>query len=84
MVYKNKLRYRVFLCLSLSQVEVYQSDFNAEREARENLAGEKERLAEDLRHLQRRNQQLLDELEAYQQNQFEQIRRTATVPTAPV
>jgi len=67
-----------------AQVEVYQSDFNAEREARENLAGEKERLAEDLRHLQRRNQQLLDELEAYQQNQFEQLRRTAIVPTVPV
>ncbi|KAJ9577382.1 hypothetical protein L9F63_006062, partial [Diploptera punctata] len=58
-----------------AQVEVYQSDFNAEREARENLAGEKERLAEDLRHLQRRNQQLLDDLDAYQQNQFEQIQR---------
>ncbi|PSN31802.1 hypothetical protein C0J52_22316 [Blattella germanica] len=56
-----------------AQVEVYQSDFNAEREARENLAGEKERLAEDLRDLQRRNQQLLDDLEAYQQNQFEQL-----------
>jgi len=65
------------------QVEVYQSDFNAEREARENLAGEKERLAEDLRHLQRRNQQLLDELEAYQQNQFEQMQRQTPPHTAP-
>ncbi|KAK7792290.1 hypothetical protein R5R35_004867 [Gryllus longicercus] len=59
-----------------AQVEVYQSDFNAEREARQNLAGEKERLAEDLRHLQRRNQQLLDEMEAYQRNQFDQGRNT--------
>ncbi|XP_069682228.1 optineurin-like isoform X2 [Periplaneta americana] len=69
-----------------AQVEVYQSDFNAEREARENLAGEKERLAEDLRHLQRRNQQLLDELEAYQQRQFEEIQRqvpATTVASAP-
>jgi hypothetical protein len=69
------------------QVEVYQSDFNAEREARENLAGEKERLAEDLRHLQRRNQQLLDELEAYQQNQFEQMQKQAppsTIASAPM
>jgi hypothetical protein len=70
--------------VSPHQVEVYQSDFNAEREARENLAGEKERLAEDLRHLQRRNQQLLDELEAYQQNQFQQMQRTPIIPTAPV
>ncbi|XP_021932009.1 optineurin isoform X2 [Zootermopsis nevadensis] len=65
-----------------AQVEVYQSDFNAEREARENLAGEKERLAEDLRHLQCRNQQLLDELEMYQQTQFEQMQRQG-VPSAP-
>ncbi|PNF21827.1 hypothetical protein B7P43_G08459 [Cryptotermes secundus] len=70
-----------------AQVEVYQSDFNAEREARENLAGEKERLAEDLRHLQRRNQQLLDELEAYQQNQYEQMQKhapPALVASAPI
>ncbi|CAG2061371.1 unnamed protein product, partial [Timema podura] len=49
------------------QVEVYQSDFNAEREARERLVGEKDQLAEDLRHLQRRNQQLIDDLSKYQQ-----------------
>ncbi len=30
------------------QVEVYQSDFNAEREARERIAGEKADLAEQL------------------------------------
>nr|CAD7445991.1 unnamed protein product [Timema bartmani] len=48
-------------------VEVYQSDFNAEREARERLVGEKDQLAEDLRHLQRRNQQLIDDLSKYQQ-----------------
>jgi hypothetical protein len=69
------------------QVEVYQSDFNAEREARQNLAGEKERLAEDLRHLQHRNQQLLDELEAYQLNHFEQMQKQAPpamVASAPL
>ena len=31
------------------QVEVYQSDFNAEREARERIAGEKADLEEQLR-----------------------------------
>nr|CAD7395098.1 unnamed protein product [Timema poppensis] len=49
------------------KVEVYQSDFNAEREARARLVGEKDQLAEDLRHLQRRNQQLIDDLSKYQQ-----------------
>nr|CAD7411955.1 unnamed protein product [Timema cristinae] len=51
----------------LWSVEVYQSDFNAEREARARLVGEKDQLAEDLRHLQRRNQQLIDDLSKYQQ-----------------
>lgn len=62
-----------------AQVEVYQSDFNAEREARESLAGEKDRVAEDLRHLQRRNQQLLDDLESYQRAQFDVLQNTSNL-----
>ncbi|XP_049964693.1 optineurin isoform X1 [Schistocerca serialis cubense] len=46
-----------------AQAEVYQSDFIAEREARANLAGEKEKLAEDLRKLHRQNKELREELE---------------------
>ena len=42
---------------------MYQSDFNAEREAREKIVGEKESLAEDLRDLQMRNERLLKEIE---------------------
>lgn len=40
---------------------MYQSDFIAERECRERLAGEKEQLAEDLRRLHRRNRELQDQ-----------------------
>ena len=36
---------------SILQVEVYQSDFNAERQAREKIAGEKADLVEEIRRL---------------------------------
>ncbi|KAK7076018.1 hypothetical protein SK128_020008 [Halocaridina rubra] len=49
-----------------AQVEVYQGDFRAEREAREALATDREKLRDELRHLHTRNTQLVDELEAYQ------------------
>lgn len=57
-----------------AQVEVYQGDFRAEREAREALAADREKLREDLRHLQTRNTQLVDELETYQRRNFNQGR----------
>lgn len=40
---------------------MYRSDFIAERECRERLAGEKEQLAEDLRRLHRRYRELQDQ-----------------------
>ena len=40
----------------LVQVEVYQSDFNAEREARERIAGEKADLLEELNKLRQSGQ----------------------------
>ena len=39
-------------------MELYQTDFNAEREAREKLVGEKEEMAEQVRALQRRIKEL--------------------------
>ena len=38
---------------TLFQVEVYQSDFNAERQAREKIAGEKADLVEEIRRLKK-------------------------------
>ncbi|KAK8736239.1 hypothetical protein OTU49_004885 [Cherax quadricarinatus] len=55
-----------------AQVEVYQGDFRAEREAREALAADREKLRDELRHLQTRNIQLIDELEAYQRRHLHQ------------
>jgi len=48
------------------QVEVYQGDFRAEREAREALASERELLRDELKQLHARNTQLLDDLQATQ------------------
>lgn len=46
-----------------AQVEVYQSDFRAEREAREALASEREQLRDELKQLHARNTQLMDDLQ---------------------
>ncbi|KAF2346538.1 NF-kappa-B essential modulator NEMO CC2-LZ domain [Trinorchestia longiramus] len=54
------------LSILRAQVEVYQGDFRAEREAREALASEREQLRDEIRQLQHRNTQLLDELQASQ------------------
>ncbi|KAK4299465.1 hypothetical protein Pmani_028250 [Petrolisthes manimaculis] len=54
-----------------AQVEVYQADFRAEREAREALATDREKLRDEIRHLHTRNIQLVDELEAYQRRHFQ-------------
>ncbi|KAF4521305.1 hypothetical protein B566_EDAN002309 [Ephemera danica] len=48
-----------------AQAEVYKMDFNEERESREKLATEKEKIVDDLKTLQRRNQKLLEEVEEY-------------------
>lgn len=51
-----------------AQVEVYRSDFIAERDCRERLAGEKDQLAEDLRRLHRHNQELRQNIEERERN----------------
>jgi len=48
-----------------TQVEIYSKDFEMERVARQNLAGEKEKILTDLRLLQRRNQDLLENSRKY-------------------
>jgi len=47
-----------------AQVEVYQSDFNAERAAREKIAGEKADLEEEVQRIRQRQQQIADDIEA--------------------
>ncbi|KAG0712735.1 Optineurin [Chionoecetes opilio] len=65
-----------------AQVEVYQGDFRAEREGREAMATDREKLRDDLRHLQTRNTQLVDELEAYQRRNFNQGPGRGSRPTS--
>lgn len=46
------------------QLDVYKSDFEMERQARQDIANEREELLSDLKLLQRRNQQLIDEAQS--------------------
>lgn len=66
-----------------AQVEVYQGDFRAEREAREAIAADREKLRDDVRQLQTRNNQLLDELEAYQRRHHAQGRNSRATSEEP-
>uniref|UniRef100_U5EYK8 Putative nf-kappa-b essential modulator n=1 Tax=Corethrella appendiculata TaxID=1370023 RepID=U5EYK8_9DIPT len=45
------------------QVDVYKNDFEAERKSREKIAGENDKLSMDLKLLQRRNHELIAELQ---------------------
>ncbi|XP_055528798.1 NF-kappa-B essential modulator isoform X2 [Wyeomyia smithii] len=46
-----------------AQLDIYKTDFEAERSARAELASEKDRILNDLKLLQKRNQQLIDEVQ---------------------
>ena len=44
-------------------IQVYQSDFNAERSAREKIAGEKADLEEEVRKIRQRQQQIANDID---------------------
>lgn len=46
-----------------AQLDIYKVDFEAERSARGELASEKDRILADLKLLQKRNQQLIEEVQ---------------------
>lgn len=46
-----------------AQLDIYKVDFEAERSARAELASEKDQILSDLKLLQKRNQQLIDEIQ---------------------
>lgn len=52
--------FSLFSIFRTLQLEVYKTDFELERMARQEMAGQKQQLATDLQLLQRRNQSLLD------------------------
>lgn len=45
-------------------MEVYKDDFETERQARQDLAGEKDQILSDLQLLQKRNQALIEEAQS--------------------
>lgn len=47
----------------IAQLDVYKTDYEAEACARNSLMAEKNQIADDLQNLQRRNQQLIEEVE---------------------
>lgn len=57
-------------------MDVYKTDFEAEREAKEDVKREKNKIAEDLQHLHRRNQQLQEEIELLR----EQLQQYGSIP----
>ncbi len=57
------------------QAEVYKTDFEAERKAREKMAAERDRLKEETEQLQQRNQQLLTEMQDMSTTQVSELQR---------
>ncbi|XP_073953247.1 NF-kappa-B essential modulator kenny isoform X3 [Choristoneura fumiferana] len=54
-----------------AQLDLYKSDFEAEREAREKMAAEKENILTDLRTTQRRNQELIQHIQQFRRRRGE-------------
>uniref|UniRef100_A0A1Y1L1Y4 NF-kappa-B essential modulator NEMO CC2-LZ domain-containing protein n=1 Tax=Photinus pyralis TaxID=7054 RepID=A0A1Y1L1Y4_PHOPY len=67
------------------QLDIYKTDFEAEHHAKLNLGREKETIAEDLRNLQRRNQQLLEEVDRLRGSDYVHVVREehAAAPPTP-
>ncbi|KAL5014121.1 hypothetical protein ScPMuIL_008391 [Solemya velum] len=58
-----------------AQAEVFKIDFDAERQAREHLHAEKEKLVQEMHNLQIQNQQLLDEVEKLSKRQLVEMQQ---------
>lgn len=66
------------------QLEVYKSDFEAEQRVKNEVKAERDQLTDDLQHIQRRNQQLMEEIERIRGDNFVHVGREAfTAPSAP-
>ena len=64
----------VSTCLMYFKADQYKTDFEAENKARAAILQEKNKLTEDLMYLQRRNEQLLEEVEQLREG-FVPVRR---------
>lgn len=72
---------RVDLDVLRQQLDIYCRDFKIEQESRENLANEKDQLLSDLRELQKKNQELIQEAQKnYEEHTRQAMTGTGAVP----
>ncbi|KAH3819413.1 optineurin-like isoform X3 [Dreissena polymorpha] len=64
-----------------AQADVWKQDFDAERFARERQVEEKENLIQEMKNLELKNQQLLDELENYSRKSLAEMQRRHASPS---
>ncbi|XP_052781085.1 optineurin-like [Mya arenaria] len=64
-----------------AQLEVYQQDFEAERNARERQVEEKENIIAEMKNLEVKNQQLLDEVESNSRRTLADMQRRHASPS---
>ncbi|KAG8239219.1 hypothetical protein J437_LFUL018230 [Ladona fulva] len=67
----------------LLKVEVYQADFNTEREERSRMAADKQQLSEEVHRLRARNQQLLEDMESLERRVNQEGRRPTPERSSP-
>lgn len=76
--------------MRILQLELYKADYEAERNMKLSLKAEKEKVEEDLGHLQRRNQQFLEEVEYLREKENKLLSRNkhgsshSSAPSAPI
>lgn len=64
-----------------AQADLWRQDFDAERNARERQVAEKETILQEMRNLELKNQQLIDELESYSRKSLAEMQRRHATPT---
>jgi inhibitor of nuclear factor kappa-B kinase subunit gamma len=63
------------------QADLWKQDFDAERYARERQVAEKENILQEMRNLELKNQQLMDELESYSRKSLAEMQRRHAAPS---
>ncbi|XP_045167332.2 optineurin-like [Mercenaria mercenaria] len=64
-----------------AQADLWKQDFDAERYARERQVAEKESILQEMRNLELKNQQLIDELESYSRKSLAEMQRRHAAPS---
>lgn len=63
------------------QADLWKQDFDAERAARERQVEEKNSILQEMKNLETKNQQLIDELESYSRKSLAEMQRRHANPT---